>query len=72
MIPERCLSALDAPGLPFHDPTADAALFAELEATLQTSPERRIVRLPLHVNDPDFSAALVAEYNRLAAAGSAL
>ena len=70
VIPERGLSALDAPGLPFHDPTADAALFAELEATLQTSPERRIVRLPLHVNDPDFSAALVAEYNRLAA-GSA-
>jgi uncharacterized protein (UPF0261 family) len=27
LIPEKGTSALDAPGQPFHDPIADAALF---------------------------------------------
>ncbi len=67
LIPERGLSAIDAPGQPFYDPEADAALFDELEATLVTSPTRRLLRLPLHVNDPEFGAALTAEFIRFAA-----
>ncbi|RUA22943.1 hypothetical protein DSL92_02625 [Billgrantia gudaonensis] len=34
----RRVSALDAPGHPFHDPQADAALFAALEATVRQTP----------------------------------
>ena len=67
LVPERGLSAIDAPGQPFYDPEANGALFDELEATLITSPMRRLLRLPLHVNDPEFGAALTAEFVRFAA-----
>jgi uncharacterized protein (UPF0261 family) len=66
LIPEGGVSALDAPGGPFHDPEADAALFAALEATVRPSPDRRILRLPLHINDPAFAAALVAAFREIA------
>jgi uncharacterized protein (UPF0261 family) len=62
LLPELGVSALDAPGLPFHDPAADAALFDGLEAAVSTSPDRLIVRLPLHINDPEFAEALVQEF----------
>jgi uncharacterized protein (UPF0261 family) len=58
LIPELGVSLLDAPGQPFHDPVADRALFDALEQTLQTGPRRRLVRLPLAINDPAFSEAL--------------
>ena len=67
MIPEGGVSALDAPGQPFFDPRADAALFAELEAAVQVTPDRQIRRLPLHINDPAFAQALAAAYQELQA-----
>jgi uncharacterized protein (UPF0261 family) len=65
LIPEKGISALDAPGQPFHDPVADAALFEELELTLKTGPDRAILRLPFHINDPEFAHELVAEFLRV-------
>jgi uncharacterized protein (UPF0261 family) len=62
LIPERGVSAIDAPGQPFHDPEADAALFEELERSLQPSPSRVVRRLPLHINDAAFAAALVEAF----------
>ena len=62
LIPEKGVSALDAPGQPFHDPDADAALFSELESSLEPGKGRTILRLPLHVNDPAFARALVESY----------
>jgi uncharacterized protein (UPF0261 family) len=62
LIPENGVSALDAPGQPFHDPRADAALFDELEATVLTGRERVIRRLPLHINDPEFARELVEAF----------
>ena len=59
LIPEGGVSALDAPGQPFHDPEADAALFDELESAVEPGPDRSIRRLPLHINDPAFARALV-------------
>ena len=38
LIPEHGVSALDAPGQPFHDPEADAALFDELESCRRDRP----------------------------------
>lgn len=67
LLPEGGVSLLDAPGKPFHDPEADAALFAALEATVQETPRRRIARLPHAINDPAFAAALVAAYREIAA-----
>ena len=62
LIPERGVSAIDAPGQPFYDPEADAALFDELESAVRTAPSRAIRRLPLHINDPAFAKALVDEF----------
>lgn len=67
LIPEKGVSAIDAPGQPFHDPEADAALFDTLEAELRQTETRRLERLPHHINDPDFSAALVAAFRSIAA-----
>jgi uncharacterized protein (UPF0261 family) len=57
LIPEKGISALDIEGGAFFDPEADAALFAALEATIRTTERRRIIRLPLHINDPAFAEA---------------
>lgn len=62
LIPEGGISAIDAPGQPFHDPEADAALFDALEEHLVETADRRLVRLPLHINDPAFSEALARTF----------
>ena len=66
LIPEGGVSALDAPGKPFWDPEADHALFDELERSMRTTPQRQVRRLPYHINDPAFAAALVAAYHEVA------
>jgi uncharacterized protein (UPF0261 family) len=66
LIPEKGVSALDAAGQAFWDPEADAALFDELEAKIEKLPGRRIRRLPLHINDPDFAAALASAFLEVA------
>ncbi len=65
LIPELGISSIDAVGQPFHDPTADAALFDELERSIQVTEQRLVKRLPLHINDPAFAAALVEEFLEL-------
>lgn len=65
LIPELGISSIDAVGQPFHDPIADAGLFDELERSVQTTEQRTIKRLPLHINDPAFAAALVYEFQKL-------
>jgi uncharacterized protein (UPF0261 family)/ABC-type branched-subunit amino acid transport system ATPase component len=64
-LPEGGVSALDAPGRPFSDPSADEELFRALESTVRQTGSRRLVRMPEHINDPRFSAAIVAEFRRL-------
>ncbi len=61
-LPELGVSALDAPGQAFHDPRADAALFAALERTVRQTASRRLIRVKRHINDPEFSAAVVAAF----------
>lgn len=65
LIPEKGISLLDAPGQAFYDPEADAALFEELEKYFVTSPQRRLVRLPFHINDPGFALAAVHEFKTI-------
>jgi uncharacterized protein (UPF0261 family)/ABC-type branched-subunit amino acid transport system ATPase component len=64
-LPEGGVSALDAPGRPFSDPSADEELFRALESTVRQTGSRRLVRMPEHINDPRLSAAIVAEFRRL-------
>jgi uncharacterized protein (UPF0261 family) len=65
LIPEKGLSALDQEGGPFFDPEADQALFKELERLVRLGPNRRIVRHPLHINDPAFAEAIRREIEQL-------
>ena len=66
LIPEKGVSALDAPGQAFHDPEADDALFVALEKSLKQTASRRLTRLPCHINDPEFSGALVRNFREIA------
>lgn len=66
LIPERGVSALDIEGGAFADPEADAALFDALEAGIQETPDRKVTRMPLHINEPEFADALVAAYREIA------
>ncbi len=68
IIPEGGVSALDAPGQPFHDPEADQALFEAVSSGVQETAKRRLIRTPLHINDPAFAELAVrtlAEINPL-------
>ncbi|MFO1039910.1 MAG: Tm-1-like ATP-binding domain-containing protein, partial [Geminicoccaceae bacterium] len=65
LLPEGGVSVIDAPGKPFHDPAADAALFEALESTVRQTDRRRIERLPYAVNDPAFAAALVDAFRAI-------
>jgi uncharacterized protein (UPF0261 family) len=59
LLPEGGVSMLDAPGKPFHDPEADAALFEALEKTVRQTARRRIERVHGNINDERFVAAVV-------------
>jgi uncharacterized protein (UPF0261 family) len=65
LIPEKGVSAIDAPGQPFHDPEADGVLFDTVEERVEQTTERRLERLPYHINDPEFSAALVENFRAI-------
>ena len=70
-LPEGGISALDAPGQPFHDLAARSALFAALVATVRQTSSRRLISLPHHINAPEFAAALVAAFRNLHGDGRA-
>jgi uncharacterized protein (UPF0261 family) len=65
LLPEGGVSMLDAPGQPFYDPEATDALFEAIEATFRPSDTHRLMRLPHHINDPAFVAAIVTQVRAL-------
>ncbi len=66
-IPEGGVSAIDKPGQPFHDPDADRVLFTTIEERFRTGADHKLMRLPMHINDDAFAAALVAAWREVAA-----
>jgi len=66
LLPLGGVSALDAPGQPFWDPDADTALFETLANEFQQTDHRKLVRLPFHINDPNFAQAGVEEFLKIA------
>jgi uncharacterized protein (UPF0261 family) len=66
LIPEHGLSGIDRSGQPFFDPTADRALFAAIEQHFRPGLNRKLQRLPLHINDQAFADALVAAWREIA------
>ena len=66
LIPEKGVSALDIEGGAFFDPEADAVLFDAIERTIKPNATRRVIRLPLHINDPEFAKAATAAFHDIA------
>jgi uncharacterized protein (UPF0261 family)/ABC-type branched-subunit amino acid transport system ATPase component len=64
-LPEGGVSALDAPGQPFWDPDADAALFKALERSVRQTGNRQIIRIRHNINDPEFASAIVSAFRPL-------
>lgn len=58
-LPEKGISALDAPEKPFYDPEATGILLSELQRLIQTNEDRKVEVYPHHINDPEFANALV-------------
>jgi uncharacterized protein (UPF0261 family)/ABC-type branched-subunit amino acid transport system ATPase component len=58
-LPEGGVSALDAPGQPFWDPEADAALFTALERSVRQTSNRQLIRIKRHINESEFASAIV-------------
>ena len=56
LLPLGGVSALDAPGQPFHDPDADEALFQTLEHDFVQSQTHRLHKIQAHINDDTFAA----------------
>jgi uncharacterized protein (UPF0261 family) len=65
LLPTGGVSALDAPGQPFWDPAADRALFDTLATELRQTGQRKLLRLPCHINDPQFAQAGVEEFLKI-------
>ena len=55
-LPLRGVSAIDMEGQPFHLPEADAALFEAIRRNVR--PPVELVELDMHINDPEFAAAM--------------
>ncbi len=60
LLPLRGVSAIDSMGKPFYDADADACLFDAIRRNL--APQVKLVELDLHINDPEFAAAIVNEF----------
>ncbi|XP_047075614.1 toMV susceptible protein tm-1(GCR26)-like isoform X1 [Lolium rigidum] len=58
-LPQKGVSAIDAPGMPFYDPEATSALLDELNTRITKTENRQVKLLPYHINDPEFADALV-------------
>ncbi|KHG24989.1 hypothetical protein F383_07631 [Gossypium arboreum] len=61
-LPQKGVSALDAPGKPFHDPEATGTLLNELQTLIQINEDRQLEVCPYHINDPEFANALVDSF----------
>jgi uncharacterized protein (UPF0261 family) len=72
LIPEGGLSGLDRPGGPFWDPAADRALFDAIASHFRAGSDRKLLRLPHHINDPAFADALVASFREIATSWAGL
>ncbi len=59
LLPEGGVSMIDAPGQPFHDPAADAALFAAIEANVNQNDDRVVMRVAANINEEPFVQAVL-------------
>ncbi|WP_170753454.1 Tm-1-like ATP-binding domain-containing protein [Ruegeria lacuscaerulensis] len=65
LLPLRGVSALDTEGGAFHDPAANEALFQALRDTVNQTPNRQLVELDMHINDPAFAEAAISNFKEI-------
>src|SRR5207245_10146401 len=65
LIPEGGVSGVDRPGGPFWDPAADRALFDVIASNFRAGTNRKLLKVPHHINDQAFADALVANFNAI-------
>jgi uncharacterized protein (UPF0261 family) len=65
LLPEGGVSLLDASGQAFFDPEADEALFATIEAEVNQTKKRQVVRVPHPINHPKFGSATLAAFHEI-------
>ncbi len=54
-LPKKAISVISAEGQPFHDPSADQALFDEIRANLRK--DIPVLEMDCKINDPEFAEA---------------
>lgn len=57
LLPLKAISVISAPGKPFHDAAADAALFTALKTSLRA--DIPVIEMDCEINAPEFAAACV-------------
>ena len=65
LLPEGGLSGLDRAGGPFWDPAANRALFDVITSSFRATTNRKLLKIPHHINDPAFADAVVASFNEI-------
>ena len=65
LLPLKGVSAIDAGGQAFHDPQADAALFATIREGWVAARNRKLVEVDAHINDPAFAAEVVKQFKAI-------
>ena len=67
LLPLGGVSMIDAPGQPFHDPEADAALLSAIEQNVHQTDDRQVIRVDAHINDDAFGDAALAAFGEVTA-----
>jgi uncharacterized protein (UPF0261 family) len=62
LLPLQGVSAIDAPGKPFHDPEADLALFNAIRKNWIAASNRKLIEIDANINDPAFASAAIAAF----------
>ena len=66
LLPLGGVSAIDVPGMPFHDPAADAALFETIRSGFVPAPNRKLIEVQAAINDRAFADAVLAAFREIA------
>ena len=65
LLPEGGLSHLDCAGGAFEDKEANEALFSSIEALTEQSSNRRVLRIPHHINSPEFTQETLVAFRQI-------
>ncbi len=65
LLPLGGVSAIDVPGMPFHDPAADAALFDTIRSGFVPAPNRKLIEVEAPINDRAFADAVLSAFREI-------